>query len=77
MRVSRALFTGGMWSVLSFAVALSGQDLTSGSGNVNLDLPTSPVGLVNEDEEEALETISFLGYEYRGNAFFFVSSDVT
>ncbi len=77
MRVPRALFTVGFWLVLSSAVALNAQDLRSGGVKANLDLPAGPVGVAEEDEEENLESISFLGYEFQGNAFFFVSSDVT
>ncbi len=75
MRVPRALFTVGFWFVLSSAVALNAQDLRSGGAKANLDLPAGPVGAAEEDEKESLETISFLGYEFQGNAFFFVSSE--
>ena len=77
MRIPRALFSIGLGLVLCSATALNAQDLRPGGAKANLDLPVSVIGAGDEDKDETVQTINFLGYEFQGNAFFFVSSDVT
>ncbi len=77
MKTMRTLFLwGASLGLLAPTLELPGQVVGSAASKENLDLPANAAGERQDEDEEFMETVVFLGHVFEGNAFIYVSSDV-